>query len=121
MTTALAVGVGGALGAVARHAVYEHVERDAGIPRGTLLVNVLGSFLLGATAALASAGVLDANAVAFAGTGACGAFTTFSTHAFETMDRLEHSSPIVGVLNVGVTLALALAAAALGYVLVTLA
>ncbi|WP_255198624.1 fluoride efflux transporter FluC [Halorarius litoreus] len=72
------VGLGGVAGAIARHLVSEHVETAT---YDTLAVNLLGSFLLGVvtTAPLPSAAALAL------GTGFCGAFTTFSTFAFETV------------------------------------
>jgi CrcB protein len=76
------VGIGGVAGALARHLVSERVETAT---YDTLAVNVLGSFLLGlvTTAPLPSAAALAL------GTGFCGAFTTFSTFAFETVRLAE--------------------------------
>lgn len=120
MNPAYLVGLGGALGAVARHALYERVDNTTAIPRATLTVNVLGSLVLGFATGLGAAGVLGGDALLFVGTGACGAFTTFSTFAFETVDRQTRSTRIAAANAFG-TLALALAAAALGYALATLA
>jgi len=78
------VGIGGAVGALGRTGVASLVDRDA-FPLGTLTVNVLGSFVLGfVTAAGAGEGAL-----LLVGTGACGAFTTFSSFAFETVRLWE--------------------------------
>ena len=120
MNPATLVGLGGALGAVARHAVYERVDNDTDVPRATLAVNVLGSLVLGFVTGLGAAGVLGGDALLFVGTGACGAFTTFSTFAFETVDRGTRSTRAAAVNAFG-TLALALAAAALGVALAGLA
>jgi CrcB protein len=114
------VGLGGALGAVLRHAVYVRVDNDTPIPRATLTVNVLGSLVLGAATGLGAAGILGGDALLFVGTGACGAFTTFSTFAFETVDRTAVSTRTAAANAVG-TLALALAAASLGFWLATFA
>ncbi|WP_323676348.1 fluoride efflux transporter CrcB [Halorubellus sp. PRR65] len=120
MNPASLVGLGGALGAVARHAVYERVDNTAAIPHATLTVNVLGSLVLGFVTGLGAAGVLGGDALLFVGTGACGAFTTFSTFAFETVDRRQRGTHVAAANALG-TLALALAAAALGHWLATLA
>lgn len=120
MNPAVLVGLGGALGAVLRHAVYERVDNETPIPRATLTVNLLGSLILGAMTGLGAAGVVDGDALLFVGTGACGAFTTFSTFAFETVDRYETASARTATANALGTLALALAAAALGFALATL-
>jgi len=120
MNPAVLVGLGGALGAVARHAVFGRVDNTTDVPGATLAVNVLGSLALGAATGLGASGVLGGDALLFVGTGACGAFTTFSTFAFETVDRADRGLG-VAVANAGSTLALALLAAALGFRLATLA
>jgi CrcB protein len=79
------VGVGGALGAVLRYAVGEAV-RTEGYPTGTLVVNVLGTFVL---AALTFAGASD-DAMLLLGTGACGAFTTFSSFSVDVVGLVEN-------------------------------
>lgn len=121
MNPASLVGLGGALGAVARHAVYVRVENDSDVPRATLAVNVLGSLVLGLATGLGAAGVLGADALLFVGTGACGAFTTFSTFAFETVDRKAARGTRAAAANAAGTLALALLAAAVGFQLAALA
>ncbi|MGB9957285.1 fluoride efflux transporter FluC [Haloferax prahovense] len=73
LLSAALVGVGGMAGAVARHTVDQRVVGKW----STVTVNVLGSVALGF---LVSAPVGDA-AATLAGTGFCGAFTTFSSFA----------------------------------------
>lgn len=74
------VGFGGALGAVCRYWVGQAITTGE-FPWSTLLVNVLGSFILGI--------LLFSNTgeslVLFAGVGFCGAFTTFSSFSVETV------------------------------------
>ncbi len=114
MTTAPGlVAVGGALGAVLRHAVYLAVERRTARPRATLLVNVVGSFALGGLVAAA-----PSDAVLLLGVGACGAFTTFSTFAVETVDAVEDGGYAAATVTATVNLAGALAAVALAWGLV---
>ncbi|THF85363.1 CrcB family protein [Deinococcus sp. KSM4-11] len=78
--------LGGALGAAARYGVQVALAPlvvRAGFPVAVLLINVLGSFLLGLTVALVGRGMWpDAARLAF-GTGFLGAFTTFSTFSVE--------------------------------------
>jgi CrcB protein len=78
----LLVGIGGVGGAISRHLVGERIESGTG---DTLAVNVMGSFLLGALLAVPVGDTL----VALFGTGFCGAFTTFSSFAFETVRLAE--------------------------------
>lgn len=99
---ALAVGVGGAFGALARYGVGQAIERRAA---DTLAVNVLGSILFGIVLA-ASPGELVATAVAV---GFCGAFTTFSSFAVETIRLAEDGYPAPAVANAVGTLVLAVA------------
>jgi CrcB protein len=77
MTAIIAVAIGGFLGAILRfYFAQKWNENVVGkIPIGTLLVNLIGSFLLGFIVSLS----LDEIYVLLIGTGFLGAFTTFST------------------------------------------
>ena len=86
---ALVVGVAlaGAIGAPARF-VLERVIRarwPADWPWGTFVVNVSGSLALGVVVGLALAQSLDPDVRTIVGTGFLGAYTTFSTYAYETV------------------------------------
>ena len=105
--SALMVVLGAALGAPLRHAVAHLL--DERFPAGTLLVNVVGSGLFGAFAALS----LGDAAWAFLGTGFCGAFTTFSSFAVQAVDRPRRTA----VAYVVATTVLATGACALGWAL----
>lgn len=107
----------GALGAVARYAVDGVVSRaTAGqFPWGTLAVNVAGSFALGLLVELTTSRmVLPAEWRVALGIGFLGAFTTFSTFAYETVRMLEAGAVGEALANVALSLALGIAAAALG-------
>jgi CrcB protein len=106
------VGVGGVAGALARYSLGERIDART---VDTLAVNVLGSLALGAVLA-APAG--DAAVLAL-GTGFCGAFTTFSTFAFETLRLFEAGEPRRALANAAVNLVGALAAVWVGSTLVT--
>ena len=106
-TAALLVGGGGVVGALARYAVGTRVE-TRGVD--TLAVNVCGSFALGALVALPAGGSL----LLLAGTGFCGAFTTFSSFAVETVRLYETGDRRLAVANAGANLVGALVAVALG-------
>lgn len=79
--TALLVAAGAAVGAPLRHLLGRAL--DGRFPTGMLLVNVLGSGLFGAFAALS----LGDAGWALAGTGFCGGFTSFSTFAVQSVER----------------------------------
>jgi len=79
------VGLGGFLGAIARFAISQTFNRNKAFPYGTLIVNLLGSFLLGFLVGFKVADLV----YLFLGTGFLGAFTTFSTLKSEMWKMLE--------------------------------
>lgn len=105
------VGAGGALGAVLRHAVTEAVAAES-FPVGTLAVNVLGSFALGAVTA-AGAG---SDLLLFVGTGVCGAFTTFSSFSVDAVRLVDEGRFAAAAAYALGTLACALGAVGLAFV-----
>ena len=112
MNPALLVGAGGVLGALARHLLGERIDTRTA---DTLVVNVLGSFALGALVAAPVAESL----LLLLGTGFCGAFTTFSTFAFETVRLFETGDRTRAVTVAAANLIGALAAVALGAAVVS--
>lgn len=103
------VAVGGALGSLGRVGAGLVVPPLGTWPVATTLVNVSGALLLGALLALTD----DPRWRAALGTGALGAWTTFSTFAVE-LDQLLRVAPVVAFLHAGVTVGAGLAAARLG-------
>lgn len=112
--TILLVALGGAAGAVVRYLTDALVAARFGraFPWGTLVVNVVGSFLLGVVMAK-----FTGDAALFAGTGFCGALTTYSTFASESVGLLDEKAAGKAVANVVLSLTLGLAACALGVAL----
>lgn len=106
--SALLVALGAALGAPARYVIGRAL--DGRFPTGMLLVNVLGSGLFGACAALA----LGDAGWALLGTGFCGAFTSFSSFAVQSVERPARTATAYVVA----TAALSIGACALGWGLV---
>ncbi|MFC7155750.1 fluoride efflux transporter CrcB [Halomarina halobia] len=106
------VGIGGVLGAVARYLVGEAVEVEW-FPLETFTVNVLGSFALG----LLAFGGSGSDAALLLGTGACGSFTTFSSFSFQTVRLWETGERARSVVNALGTLAAALAALGLAWLI----
>lgn len=113
---AVAVGLAAALGAVLRYTLDQAVarRRDWTFPAGTWVINISGSLLLGLLAGLATRHGLAPSAVAIAGTGVCGGFTTFSTFSFETVRLMEEGSGLIALANLAGSVAAGLAAAAVG-------
>lgn len=82
------IGLGGALGAMARHAMGSAVMAltKAPFPYGTLCINVLGSFLIGVCIGMfASVWDPGKGAQLFLVTGFLGGFTTFSTFSLDAV------------------------------------
>ena len=106
MSPIVVIGVGllGGVGAVGRFVLDGSVSARVGreFPYGTLVVNVLGAFVLG----LLVGAALDANALRLAGTGLVGGFTTFSTWTLESHRLGEDGELRLGFVNFAVSLAL---------------
>ena len=85
MTAWIIVGLAGALGATSRHAADIGLRRrfPNGPSIGILLVNLVGSFVLGIVVGVTSHRMVNENLRLAIAVGFCGAFTTFSTFAAE--------------------------------------
>ncbi len=112
-----AVAIGGALGSVARYLLGAYVQArvSTALPVGTLLINVVGSFLLGLFVQVG----LDTSAVTpevrfFLTTGFCGGFTTFSTFSYETYRLIEDGEFGIAGFYVVASVVLSLIGCALG-------
>ena len=103
--TLLYVAIGAAVGAPLRY-VAGHLF-DNQLPRGTILVNWLGSLLLGFFSGLG----LGGHEMALLGTGFCGGLTTYSSFMVQTHDR----GPRLGAANLVLTVLPALALCGIGY------
>lgn len=109
------IAAGGFLGAMARYAMVAFVSArwPTRLPLGTLLVNLIGSFLLGW---IASSG-LNEQIAFFLGTGFMGAFTTFSTFKLESVNLFRRGEGKTTLLYMGMTYLLGIGAAWLGYLI----
>ncbi len=82
MNSYLAVAIGGAIGATLRFAVSEWI----GTPQATLIVNAVGSLLLGICMAALANEMISKEMTLLLGTGILGAFTTMSAFSLETFE-----------------------------------
>lgn len=99
----LLIGLGGFLGANARFLVSGWAARllGANFPYGTFLANISGSFLLGVTlAVLHDRALLASPQRHLFVVGFLGAYTTFSTFAYESMQLFQNGSVLLGLLNI---------------------
>ena len=117
---AFLVALAGSVGAVARFLTDAAVQdrRRGTFPFGTLTVNYVGSFILGAITGLAWYHGLGGRAHTVVGVGFCGAFTTWSSVTWETVRLAEDGLGRQALLTMLGGVATALAAAAFGIVLV---
>jgi len=121
MSAALVLGVaaGGAVGAVARFTVDGALtgRRTGAFPLATLLINIVGSVLLGVLTGLVLFQHVPDGWRVVLGTGFCGGFTTFSTASFASVRLYQDDQSALAALNVLGTLVLCATAAGAGLAL----
>ena len=113
MKTVMAIALGGALGAVARHFIshWSVVALGNGFPWGTLTVNVVGCFALGVVVeVMALVWSPAAEWRAFLTVGVLGAFTTFSAFALDISILHERGEMLQAILYVTASVAGSIAA-----------
>jgi len=111
--TWFAVATGGALGSMARFWLTGAVANLTGprFPWGTLLINILGSFVIGAVAGLtltpARMGI-HPDVRIFIMVGICGGFTTFSAFSLQTLELLQTGDVFPALLYIAGSVVLCL-------------
>jgi CrcB protein len=108
----LSIALGGSVGALARFGLAGWVQERAGFafPWGTLVVNVLGSLLIGISMRYMEAARVAPEVRALLLVGLLGAFTTFSTFSWETVALLENGAWVRAALYAGGSLVLGIIA-----------
>jgi CrcB protein len=114
------VAIGGALGSVARFALGNAMTMAVGaqFPWGTLLINVLGSFIIsffGVLTGMNARFPIPSEARIFVTVGLCGGFTTFSAFSLQTVELARAGQPGRAALYVAASAALCITACAAGY------
>ena len=114
------VALGSAVGGVSRYLVGLVAVSwlGGGFPWGTIFINLGGSFVITAFAAVTAPGgrlPLGTDARQFVMVGFCGGYTTFSSFSLETVTLLERGAPMAALANVGLSMLFCLAAAWLGH------
>jgi CrcB protein len=117
--TVLLVMLGGAVGATLRYLIDTQVRsrQRSRFPWSTLMVNLLGSVVLGVLTGLTLPAAAESATHAALGVGLCGALTTFSTFGYETVRLFLDGARGAAVGNVVVTTVASVAAAAGGVAL----
>lgn len=117
MQTILWISLGAVLGANLRYFVAQYVAKlvPANFPLGTLIINLSASLLLGFFLIWTSERVLaDPRWRLFVAVGFCGAYSTYSSYAFETLALFEAGQFSLAALNIAVTNVACLVAVVLG-------
>lgn len=110
------VGIGGMIGSMLRYWVGWLIP-VTWFPLGTLTVNLVGSFILGAITGYASKMQLSTSLLLFLGTGLCGGFTTFSTFSNELLILLQSAKWFSAIGYTMVSVIVGITFAWLGYIL----
>jgi CrcB protein len=115
MIAYLWIGIGSALGGMARFWCSGVAARLIGetFPFGTLIVNVIGSFIIGFFSTLTGPGgwlFVPSLARQFVMVGFCGGYTTFSSFSLQTLSLATDGEYLSAGLNIGLSVALCLVA-----------
>lgn len=115
--TLLLVFVGGAIGAPARYLIDRWIQsrHDLRFPFGTLLINAVGSLILGIIAGGVARHGWSAHTQALVGTGFCGGLTTFSTFSVETVELMQGRLAVRATGYLALSCVVGVGLAALGY------
>lgn len=115
----LIICLGGALGTGARYLLATWITEAFGadFPRGTILINITGSFLIAVILELAATtGAISQELRLFLATGVMGGYTTYSSFNYETLRLAGQGTWLLAALNIGITVVGCLVAGWLGLV-----
>ena len=120
MLTYFWVALGGAIGSMARLLLGVQVTMLTGLgfPWGTILVNIIGSLVIGFVATLTGPNgrvAVPIDAQAFVMVGLCGGFTTFSAFSLQTLELARDGRLLYAAANITLSVVLCLSAVALGH------
>lgn len=118
-STCLLIAFGGALGTLGRYGISVlAMPISQELPWGTIIINVVGSFVIGFFGTLTLAHgryPVSENVRLFVMIGLCGGFTTFSAFSLQTLDLLRSEAVLRASLNVAGWVVLCIGAVAIGH------
>jgi CrcB protein len=121
LSTCLLIAAGGAIGTLGRYGLSAlAMPISESLPWGTIIINILGSFIIGlfGTLTLATGKFpVSENMRLFVMVGLCGGFTTFSAFSLQTLDLLREGSMTRAAANIVLSVALCVGAVAAGHAL----
>lgn len=112
----LIIGLGGFFGAIARYSIGSIFKASKKAELATFIVNIVGSFSFG----MLIAGNMETDNPSlflFLTAGFLGAFTTFSTFTYESIELLNSQNLIKGLLYISLHLLIVLSMVLLGYII----
>ncbi|MDP1724807.1 MAG: fluoride efflux transporter CrcB [Alphaproteobacteria bacterium] len=118
------IALGSALGGMARYWCSEFVAANVGetFPWGTLIVNIIGSFIIGLFVAITGPDgrfIINQEIRLFITIGVCGGFTTFSSFSIQTLNLVLEGDFLRAGANIILSVSLCLIFVWLGYILAT--
>jgi fluoride exporter len=116
----LYIALGAIAGALLRYLVTSESLVVEGLPVSVLIVNVVGSFILGITMSGVRVLGFDSDFVLLMGVGFCGSLTTMSSFAYETVNLLDVSKLILVGLNIILNVGLSIGAIIAGQAVINL-
>jgi len=108
------LGIGAIAGTFLRYKIVSSPIMLGILPVNVLLINIIGSFIIGVFSIISTTFNLDAKYSLFLAVGFCGSFTTMSAFALESVNLLDNKQFILFGLNVFGNVGLSLAAIILG-------
>jgi len=111
------IGIGGFVGSVSRYYLQLFFNKifEISIPIGTLIVNILGSFLIGLLfSILENKNLINNNLNFFLSVGFCGGFTTFSAFTFENFNLIKNGNFISPLIYISTSLIFGILAVYMG-------
>jgi fluoride exporter len=112
------LGIGALAGAFLRYKLVSSPIMLGILPVNVLLINIIGSFIIGVFSILSTTFNLDVKYSLFLAVGFCGSFTTMSAFALESINFLDNKQFTLFALNVFTNVGLSLAAVILGRTLI---
>ena len=118
MLKLLFIAIGGAIGALFRYAISGMTYRylDNVFPWGTLVVNLIGSFIIGFLWGLSEKTIIPSNFRSFVFIGIIGSFTTFSTYSLETFNLFRNGEIKLALTNILINNILGIALVLFGFI-----